>query len=234
MEPNKVENQFREELSKREIEPSSQAWDRLDSMLTVAENKKSKPNRNWMFIAASIIALITLTTVFYFQNTVKEKQDEIIVEKEIEKITPQKQIEEQGLELNNNNNPSNNLLKSETAIAKVEKIQGKNKNQNQVEKVKHHSVQSPIEEIKIPDNAVALETPKEEIKKSKYVSVDDLLASVQKPIVKQPQNGVKISPDQMLSTVEKELNQTFRERVINTVEKNYNSVKTALSSRNQE
>ena len=42
MGPNKIEKQFREKLSSREIQPSAQAWDRLDAMLSVAEEKKNK------------------------------------------------------------------------------------------------------------------------------------------------------------------------------------------------
>ena len=42
MEPNKIDNQIREKLNAREIQPSAQAWDRLDAMLTVSEEKKTK------------------------------------------------------------------------------------------------------------------------------------------------------------------------------------------------
>ena len=42
MEPNNIENQIREKLNSREIQPSAQAWDRLDAMLTVGEEKKNK------------------------------------------------------------------------------------------------------------------------------------------------------------------------------------------------
>ena len=42
MEPNKFEKDFREKLNQREIEPSNNAWDRLDAMLSVAEEKKPK------------------------------------------------------------------------------------------------------------------------------------------------------------------------------------------------
>ena len=42
MAPNKIEKQFREKLNSREIQPSSQSWDRLDAMLSVAEEKKNK------------------------------------------------------------------------------------------------------------------------------------------------------------------------------------------------
>ena len=40
MEPNKFEKQIREQLNSREIQPSKKSWDRLDAMLSVAEEKK--------------------------------------------------------------------------------------------------------------------------------------------------------------------------------------------------
>ena len=33
MEPNKIEEQFKELLNSRELQPSDKAWDRLDAML---------------------------------------------------------------------------------------------------------------------------------------------------------------------------------------------------------
>ncbi|GAW89832.1 hypothetical protein FPS14_contig00031-0036 [Flavobacterium psychrophilum] len=42
MEPNKLENQIQEKLNAREIQPSAQAWDRLDAMLLVTEKINQK------------------------------------------------------------------------------------------------------------------------------------------------------------------------------------------------
>ena len=53
MEPNKIDNQIREKLNAREIQPSAQAWDRLDAMLTVSEEKKPKKGYGLFFVAAS-------------------------------------------------------------------------------------------------------------------------------------------------------------------------------------
>jgi hypothetical protein len=44
MEPNKIDNQIRQKLNGREIQPSAQAWDRLEAMLVVSEVKKPKKN----------------------------------------------------------------------------------------------------------------------------------------------------------------------------------------------
>ena len=37
MEPNNIEKQIREKLNQRTIQPSQNAWDRLDAMLSVEE-----------------------------------------------------------------------------------------------------------------------------------------------------------------------------------------------------
>src|SRR5690554_7285250 len=64
MKPNKLEQQFRELLQNRTIEPSDKAWDRLDAMLSVAEKKK-KPIRTWWFVAASLLILLSIGTFFF-------------------------------------------------------------------------------------------------------------------------------------------------------------------------
>ena len=49
MEPNNFEKDFREKLNQRKIEPSDKACDRLDAMLSIAEEKKQPKNKNrWM------------------------------------------------------------------------------------------------------------------------------------------------------------------------------------------
>jgi hypothetical protein len=54
MEPNKIENQIKEKLDARKIQPSAQAWDRLDAMLAVSEANKTKKN----FTLKHVILLI--------------------------------------------------------------------------------------------------------------------------------------------------------------------------------
>jgi hypothetical protein len=55
MAPNKIDNQIKEKLNAREIQPSAPAWDRLDAMLTVAEAKQPKRNFTWLYIAAAFL-----------------------------------------------------------------------------------------------------------------------------------------------------------------------------------
>ena len=59
MEPNKLENQIRETLNSREIQPSKHAWEKLDSMLTVSERPKNK--FPWLWIAACFIGFVFIS-----------------------------------------------------------------------------------------------------------------------------------------------------------------------------
>ena len=79
MERNKLENQIAEKLNSREIQPSAQAWDRLDAMLSVSEEKKTRRPFGFLFIAASITVLLTVGLFFFTQNgsQIEPKNDEI-------------------------------------------------------------------------------------------------------------------------------------------------------------
>ncbi len=93
MEPNKLENQIREKLDSREIQPSAQAWDRLDAMLSVSEEKKTRRPFGFLFIAASITVLLTAGMFFLTQNGIKIQPKDNVVTTET-KDTVQKPVNE--------------------------------------------------------------------------------------------------------------------------------------------
>ena len=68
MEPNNIEKQFRDKLNSREIAPSEMAWDRLDAMLSIGEEKKPKSRFGWIYIAASVAGFMLIATVFLTQT----------------------------------------------------------------------------------------------------------------------------------------------------------------------
>lgn len=74
MAPNKIEDHIREKLEERALQPSEQAWQKLEGMLGEQE-KKLRPSMLWYTIAASIIGVL-LTSTFFFNNT--KVSDEII------------------------------------------------------------------------------------------------------------------------------------------------------------
>jgi hypothetical protein len=233
MKPNNIENQIREKLNSREIQPSSQAWDRLDAMLTVAEEKKTKRSFfsfKYIGIAASVLVFVTLG-LFYFnqKNTTIETQN-TVVETET-KETPNSKLQIPNIENKQNNevavsnekmtthNPKLETRNSQPTINEVSII-----NQNQQEAIVNQEIVSPRQEEKT-------------IKKTSMVDVDELLASVEKEgkaNIKINKSAIKVDAKSLLSEVDTELDMSFREKVLNTVSKNYKSVKEAVVNRNHE
>lgn len=88
MEPNsKLEQQIKEKLAERTIQPRPMAWDRLDAMLTVAEEKqaapaelKKKPRRDWLWAAAVCSGFLMMGAIML--NAEKENKGNIIINEE--------------------------------------------------------------------------------------------------------------------------------------------------------
>jgi len=239
MEPNNnMDNQFREKLNSREIKPSENAWDRLDAMLAVAdssnsEQEKQKPKRNfgWMYIAASLLGFVMIATVFLSQT-------EELVDLEKAPIVNETSVIPSETETN-----TTELItpKAEQTIAKTENKSSKaqktiiNQNSKSNQTVVNH--QTEIVETSQPatDNRqLATETPQ---LKSNYADVDELLAAVKKnkkDKLFQDKATVRVNSNDLLSQVDGELELSFRQKVIKSVSKNYQEVKVALSTRNQE
>jgi len=238
MEPNNFEKDFREKLNQRKIEPSDKAWDRLDAMLTIAEEKKPKRKNKWLYVAASIVGFLLLGTFFFNQKkTIETPKNEVVIEgnsqkgseaksglNEIDSIKEKIIISEKepNLSSENSNNKvdvinqkSNQTIKNETnQIAESSVINQKNQ-----------QAQSGSNQISV------YEIPKNE-------TTDQLLNTAEKSSVAEssvkPKTKIKINANDLLHQVDGELELSFREKVITKVNKNYQTVKVALANRNQQ
>lgn len=236
MEPNNMENQFRDKLNKRAIKPSENAWDRLDAMLTVAE--KPKRNYRWMYFAASFLGFILIATVFF-------NQTEEVIDSEHNKIViEQKQVQEKENELDKI--IENPVLEKNPEV--VVASQNTTTKQKMVIKTKPAAVLDKIEVLKTEkkqpfetaivsndkNNSSSITNQKTTVK----VDANALLASVEndrpEQAVAQNTNPVKVNSNDLLSQVDGELELSFRERVIKSVNKTYREVKVAVAKRNFE
>ncbi len=247
MEPNNIENQIREKLNSREIQPSEMSWDRLDAMLSVAEEKKTKrfPFLSFQFIGIAASILVFLSVGLFFINQKEEVSgiDNQIVTKEVEKnneqndsvITKQNftneianQQEEQVAAINNK--PQIINKKSSESFNQNNQKTGVNPIINKEKEIEYQVT----EVIAQKDMPRIISQEKIEMPKKVAVNVDDLLASVEKTSKKEANAKVKVNANSLLSQVDGELEQTFRQKVINRIGKNYQEVKVALANRNQE
>jgi hypothetical protein len=249
MEPNKLETQIKEQLNAREIQPSEMAWDRLDAMLSVAEEKKTRRFSFLSFqsigIAASVLVLVSLGLFFFNQKetVVKPENNVVLKEENNNKVDTNTKINS-NIKVNENNL---NINQQNQQVAVIKNQQSKISNQKSSPSFNQNNQKTAInplinqeKEIQFQNQEVIAqkELPKVDtrntivISKPTTVTVDDLLASTSKKSASK--SKVKINANSLLSQVDGELDQTFREKVINKVSKNYQEVKVALATRNQE
>ncbi len=247
MEPNNIENQIKQKLESRTIQPSAQAWDRLDAMLTVAE--KPKRNFNWMYIAASFIGFVFIATVYLSQteplidvpknNVVigvpkakTQMQDEAVL---LEKTNKEVLVAEENSKIKQ----SNSVLVYQSKTVESKKIKNQNTQVSIINQkaIANNQNQETQKEVFINKQQILINT---EPIKPNYVNVDELLAAAEAPSpsknvkVVNNKSVVSVNANNLLDQVDGELELTFRQSVIKTVSKKYQTVKVALSNRNQE
>jgi hypothetical protein len=232
MERNKWEAEFKEKLNQREITPTPHAWQRLDAMLNASESKPEKPVRRltWLYIAAGFAGIILIATLFFKQG--KADAETQVVEQ------PKQQTEQpkNGLEPSK---PDNREQVAETQLMPVQEFKtGEASNSNKpipgntqnTRVVQTTITQKPSMPSPGFSNAIpAIENKETSVSGAKD---DEQWASVT-PKVQQAKT-VKVDAHSLLSQVDGELDLTFREKTIKTINKKYQNVKVALANRNNQ
>ncbi len=227
MEPNKLETQIREQLNAREIQPSPTAWDRLDAMLAVVEEKKTKrfaflSYRN-IGIAASILLLVSLGLFNFSPKEIASKPENTVVKGN------------ENVNANNNFNQTVNIKREEQL---VETTNHKPQTINHKPQTINNNPPTIIQnnEVIAQNQLPKVVEPSQEIRVSNSIKVNavDLLAAVDNPIKSNTSPKIKVNANSLLSQVDGELDQTFREKALNQISKNYKEIKVAVLTRNQE
>ena len=236
MEPNKLENQFKEKLNNREINPSEAAWDRLDAMLSLADSspdsyqskglapQKSKRKLSWLYVAASIMGLLFVGQLFFRpkENLIEIQKNNVVVENAIPKEASKSETKLPKIEPSL---PKPSLKKETNPLVQTSK--------STLNKLENLIVNTQVE--------VAVETkPRSQNeslilnKSSILTNIDSLLASVenQNPVAKKA--AIKINSTSLLNQVDGELQVSFREKALNTITKKYKEAKEALANRNNQ
>ena len=241
MEPNNFEKDFRDKINQRQIEPSNKAWDRLDAMLTVAEEKKpvrlrsmKAPKKKWLYIAASFIGFLLVGTIFFNQtkDTV-EVPKTVVVEKEAEKESVVEPI------LN-----TVDSIQTENAIAAKNSEETLNKPEKPNHQISNKTIKK--ESNQIAESSIIIKKNQENQENTNQIitaenpkkeNVDQLLQTAEHKVMAESsvkKAKIKINASDLLNQVDGELELSFREKMITKVNKNFQEVKVALSNRNQQ
>ena len=227
MEPNKIDNQIREKLNAREIQPSAQAWDRLDAMLTVSEEKKPKKGYGWFFVAASTILFFGLGFFLFNSNETIEINNstpivttinEEIDSAETTKINQISVKEEQPVlvqnEMNFSKTQTNKKSEEANKLTKEENLTKDNSSS-----IIHHPSPNSYKYV-LPENLLA------EVQTGEKVITSDKKIS--------PKPKMKVDANSLLTNVEKELDENHRETTLDKLNRKFKDAKSALANRNYE
>lgn len=236
MEPNKLENEIREKLGKREIQPSLQAWDRLDAMLSVQESKVIKGSFPWMRIAA-VVVLFLGVSYFFFNSDKEEIKKTNIKEVIVESSKKTSNTEDQKLNKNVVES-SNSIVEENNLPIAYSEIKSKDEEVSEkTEKVKNNAGNN-ILSTKGKENQLVYSNVKDETKaveeriEQKIISGNKQVIAEAKTSTEKPK--LKVDPSSLLDQVDGEIQLTFRQKVMKTVAKGYKEAKEAVVSRNQE
>ncbi len=237
MAPSNWDNHIKESLEKRQLQPSQDAWSKLQSRLESEEKRKSNKTFWWLGLAASIVGIVFISTLFFNKN--EQPTNNIVV-------TPKTVIEAE----NNTKQPD---IINEQPIEIVEQIKEQPKQNQPIHSDKIQDKQQLVETTNIE-----LEKPKEDIintfedEKLKEVvakiqdlknandvvtedEIDALLKDAEKAIFKEKiknTNTQTFDADALLQDVEADLQQSFRAKVFEALKSSYETVKTAVAERN--
>ncbi len=256
MGPHKSDKDFRIKMNQREITPSANAWDRLDAMLTVAEEKKPKNKYGWLYIAATIAGFLLIGTIFFSQTEklIDKGRDEVVIQnqqepqnerpitEELLQTEPQNQsiaeASEPKIKVKSSNQNNRNLHERQrTGIAII--------NQNQsIERQDNDESINPIHavnQINKNQSLIASITPAKGEKaggnqkteqQTASAKVDELLAAVTTQNSANNKSTLKVNAKNLLSEVDKDISQSFRNKLLRTAQRNYQEVAEAVSTRN--
>jgi hypothetical protein len=239
MEPNKVDKIFRKALQDREINPTPAAWDRLDAMLTVAEEKKRTPFYNWLYIAATITGFIAIAVVFFSKTQPLEdvRRNEIVYEnqtpvqgkdsfqdeKENEILAPKRK---EALAESTQNKPTQPLKSNQKNLINNPTERNLD-NQTQLER-------QPSNEAIANNQAINQKTEQSDQLSNSITNNSSTVIAILESNPKLGKTPIKVNASNLLSEVDGELELSFREKVIHKIHKNYKTVKVALDTRNQQ
>lgn len=207
------EKNIKEKLNERKIQPSVQAWDKLEMMLNEQEVKTTKKiPRTYLFIAASLLAFVSLGTFFFKMNSTSIEPNKMEVLPNESLVIEENRI--QKIETNSEEKSNQNTVVSEPKIFK---------SKSDHKEIAHHpNVEKEISkeaEIQINKEIVLVEENKQIVE----------LVSETKQQISTP----KVDPKKLLMVVDYEKNVEKSASQFKHMKEKFQEVKTALNNINE-
>lgn len=254
MAPINFEENIKDKLERRKLQPTANAWDTLNEKL---ENNQKKNNKSfwWLGIAATIVGVfLAITFLFNKNNSVEET----VVESTNELPADIEVIQEEKTEASKKFNTENEILATQTETQKVKtevesyKAKPKLNQFRQTKKVQNIAdaetikeapqkyeqeqvKQLSFEEQKVQEVVAQINEAKENNNEISAEEIDALLNLAQEEIALKKlynENTKMVDAESLLQDVEMDLEQSFRDKVFEALKTSYKTVKTAVAERN--
>jgi len=255
MAPNKFEESIKNKLEKRTIQPSTDAWAKLENRLDATDQKHKNKTIFWIGLAASIVGILLIASQFFNEASLEKSTPVLVVTPEVIKQNDHTEvaIEESNVEelINSSEKPtseiqtaqvaatptSNSETKSEAFIAVTNEVAvAENSSQEQEAQPAELQLQNlSFEEQKIQQVIAQVQILKDHDSAISDADVEALLAQAQNDIVQEKlyrENSGIVDARSLLQDVEADLDRTFRDKVFEALKANFNFVKTAVAQRN--
>lgn len=245
MAPNKFEKHIKKALEQREIQPSAEAWDKLSEQLK-GSSKTKKKGFTWYAVAASFIGLLIVSVLLFNGLNKKNAIENQVVKKpkKAQEIREQKDTEVvqlDTLKALKDNQPVERIVveatkeiepilnseivltqdfKDDSSSARYEKSLD---NSEQIINTKILEIVAQVDELEQLNNSVT------------EAEVDSLLRQAEQEVLNNKLFHADQSVDAMalLTEVEDELNQSFRDQIFNSLKSGFLKVRTAVADRNK-
>lgn len=249
METDKFEKHIKSQFKDREIQPSENAWEKISSELN-SDTSKKKPVYLWMGIAASVMVLLSIA-LFYFNGStdVNEIQLEVVDTDTKEVLEEKKSTESLPFQ-----EKEPEVIAATDDLEKINSVA--DKKQESIKKNEIISIEDEIEvasvESILPKKANSTLEISDDIINTKVAGivaqidvleqystvtdaeVDSLLKRAQQEILREKIFKTDKSVDALalLTEVEGELDQSFRDQIFNSLKASFIKVRTAVAARN--
>mgnify|MGYP003466864283 FL=1 len=208
------EKNIKEKLNERKIQPSAQAWDKLEMMLNDQEVKTTKKSpRTYLFIAASLLVFVSLGTFFFKMNSDTIEPNAIQIQPTENLVIEENRIQRE--ESVSEENSKQNGIISEPKIIKAKSDNKAVAHLPKVEKEQFNEL-----EVKVNREIVSIEENKQEIVEVHQQEKQEIPAS-------------KVDPKKLLMVAEYEENVEKSASQFKQMKHKFEEVKTALNNINQ-
>lgn len=209
------EKNIKEKLNERKIQPNSQAWDKLEMMLNEQEIQtvKKKSPRTYLFIAASLLAFVSLGTFFFKMNSGSIEPNVIQIQPMENLVVEENRNEE--VEVISKEKSNQSEVVSESKI-----IKAKSENKAVAHLLKKENNQTETKIITDFVDVIIVEDSKKEIAQVYQEEKQEILSS-------------KVDPKKLLMVAEYERNVEKSASQFKQMKNKFEEVKTALNNINE-